>query len=347
MDIPDKCFIIAELGVNHNGEISLARTLVKAAAEAGADAVKFQSFSAEKLVVAGTPTAAYQQTNSGDTDQAAMLRRLELSEAMHQELAEYARRMGVEFMSTPFDESAADMLVGLGVHRLKIPSGELTNHPLIAHVARKGLNLILSTGMATLAEVGDALAVIERTRLECGFSGSLADSLTLLHCTSNYPTALEDVNLRAMQTMGAEFGVPVGYSDHTEGILVAVAAAALGARIVEKHFTTNRNLPGPDHQASLEPLEFAEMVRQIRAVGRALGDGLKAPRDSEMPVRALVRRSVVAACDIPTGRIITADDLTLRRPGHGLPPADFARVVGRRALMELPCGTLIELSHLE
>ena len=331
--------------MNHNGDISLARQQIHAAAQAGADTVKFQSFSAEKLVVAGTPTAAYQKTNSGDTDQMAMLRRLELSEPMHRELAAFADSLGIEFMSTPFDEEAADMLVSLGVRRIKVPSGELTNHPLIAHVARKGLPLIISTGMATLEEVGDSLAVIERTRREVGLDGPLADALTLLHCTSNYPTELEDVNLRAIQTLGSTFGVPVGYSDHTNGILVAVAAAALGAHVVEKHFTTDRTLPGPDHQASIEPREFAEMVRQIRAVGRALGDGQKVPRASELPVRELVRRSIVAARDIPANRIITADDLALRRPGHGLPPAEILNVVGRRARITLVGGTLVSPGH--
>lgn len=338
------CFVIAEIGVNHNGSVELAKKLVNAAAQAGADAAKFQTFSARKLVRPNTRTAAYQRTNAGETDQLNMLEKLELSEAAHAELASHCAAVGIEFMSTPFDEGSADLLVRLGVQRLKIPSGELTNHPLLTHLARKNLPLILSTGMATLAEVAEAVQVIDQSRTSR--QPPLAEILTLLHCTSNYPTAIEDVNLGAMGTLRDFLQLPVGYSDHTSGTLIPVAAVALGARVIEKHFTLDRQLAGPDHLASIEPKDFAAMTDQIRTIERSLGDGVKVPRESEIAVRDLVRRSIVTARNLPAGTLIGSADLSLLRPGTGLAPREMAKVIGRRTRESIPEGTLLSWDDL-
>lgn len=335
------CFVIAEAGVNHNGDMALALELVDRAAQAGADAVKFQTFRADTLVTREAPTVEYQRRHTGAPDQLGMLRALELSEEAHHALAERCAARGIEFMSTAFDIDSARLLVSLGIRRIKVPSGELTNHPLLRELAAFGLPMIVSTGMATLPEVGEAVKVIRDAT-----SGAELP-LTLLHCTSNYPTAPEDVNLRAMRTLGDEFGVPVGYSDHTSGITVPIAAAALGATVIEKHFTLDRTMPGPDHQASLEPAELADMVRAIREVGRALGSGDKAPRPAEADVRDAVRRSVVLRRALPAGARIERDDLVLLRPGTGLPPADVDRVVGMRVRQALPDGHLLAWDDLE
>lgn len=337
-----QCFIIAEAGVNHNGRLELALKLVDKAAEAGANAVKFQTFTASKLVRAGTRTANYQEKNAGQTDQQAMLRELEMTPEMHEQIVERCRVRRIEFMSTPFDAESADMLLGLGMQCLKIPSGEVTNLPFLARVARLDVPLILSTGMATIEEVEEAVGVIQSTRARPG--GSVR--LTLLHCTSNYPTALEDVNLRAMQTLRERFGLPVGYSDHTAGILIPVAAVAMGATVIEKHFTLDRQLPGPDHLASLEPVELQEMVTQIRALERSFGDGQKRPREKELPVRDLVRRSLVAARDIRSGEVLTEGDVVMLRPGTGLAPRELSRVVGRRACVDIAANTQLTWEHL-
>jgi N-acetylneuraminate synthase len=332
------CFIIAEAGVNHNGRSDLALKLVDAAAEAGADAVKFQTFRAERLASPGAPKAAYQvKTTGGGESQFEMLKRLELSAEAHRELVARARERGIVFLSTPFDEESADFLDGLGAAALKIGSGELTNLPLVAHVARKGKPVIISTGMSWLAEVEAAVRAVE----EAGNR-----QVALLHCVTNYPADPADANLRAMRTLEQAFGVPVGYSDHTVGIEVALAAVALGACIIEKHFTLDRSLPGPDHQASLEPAELAALVRGIRAVEKALGTGRKQPAPAEAETARAARRSLVMAKDAPAGTVLTESHVALRRPGTGLPPAMLKSVVGRTLRRDVAAGAVIELSML-
>jgi N-acetylneuraminate synthase len=328
------CFIIAEAGVNHNGSEALAERLIEVAARAGADAVKFQTFDAAQLAAPGAKTADYQQRNTGEADQLAMLRALELPRGAYPRLKRKADALGIEFMSTPFDVDSAKMLVELGVRRLKVPSGEITNLPFLSALRAFHLPLIVSTGMADMQEVADAVEVLE------------GEKVTLLHCTSNYPAQSEDVNLRAMATLRERFGLPVGYSDHTEGTAVAVAAAALGADVIEKHFTTDRNLAGPDHKASLAPDMLARMVQEIRTVEQSLGDGVKAPRPAELPVRELVRRSVTLRRARKAGERLAKDDLVLLRPGRGIAPKDLAKVVGRRAKRDLPAGATLAWEDL-
>lgn len=340
-------FIIAEAGVNHNGDAALARRLVEAAAESGADAVKFQSFSADKLTAKGTAKAEYQKRATGDGDQYDMLKALEMSEPLHKELAGLSAELGIEFMSTAFDEDSLDLLVALGIRRIKVPSGEVTNHPFLRYMARKNLPLIVSTGMADLAEVEEAIAVIAAEREARGLSGALEDMVTVLHCTSSYPAAVEDVNLNAMLTMGGVTGIPVGYSDHTLGITVPTAAVAMGARVIEKHFTLDKTMPGPDHAASLDPDELKAMVAAIRVVEGALGDGVKAPTASEVPVRALVRRSVTTVRPIAAGTVIEPSDLTLMRPGTGIAPKDFESVIGRKAARDITAGKTLDWADLQ
>lgn len=332
------CFIIAEAGVNHNGSMETARRLIDVAVNARADAVKFQTFNAERLATHHAPKAAYQRQNSGPESQYEMLRRLELTEEAHRELFDYCRTQGILFMSTPFDEQSADFLDELGVPVFKIPSGELTNLPFLAHVARKSKPMIVSTGMATISEVEMAVQTIRR-------AGN--DRIILLHCVSNYPAAAAEINLRAMLTMQMAFGVPVGYSDHTQGIAVALGSIALGAAVVEKHFTLNRSMPGPDHQASLEPQELTQLVEGIRAVTAALGDGRKEPTLSELSIAAVARRSIVATRPILTGTILTEEMIALRRPGTGLPPLMRDYVLGRRARQDIESGALLTLEVLE
>lgn len=339
-------FIIAEAGVNHNGDEALALELVDIAAACGADAVKFQTFRADKLVRLGAEKAEYQKRQTGAGDQHSMLRQLEMSEALHHKLVARCHSIGVEFMSTPFDEEAADFLVALGMRRIKIPSGEITNHPFLAHLAAKNLPIILSTGMATMEEILDAIEVIRSVRQQRGFSAPLASMLTVLHCTSNYPAALKDVNLHAMNTIGQVTGLPIGYSDHTEGITVSIAAVGMGATVIEKHFTLDRNLPGPDHKASLQPNELAAMVVGIREVEQALGGATKQPSESELQVRALVRRSVTLTSSVLAGQVIGANDLALLRPGNGIAPKEWSRVVGRRAAHDMAGGTTLQWSDL-
>ncbi|MBS3849801.1 N-acetylneuraminate synthase [Devosia sp. BSSL-BM10] len=340
-------FIIAEAGVNHNGDAALARRLVEVAAESGADAVKFQTFSADKLTAKGAAKAEYQKRATGDGDQYDMLKALEMSETLHKELAALSSELGIEFMSTAFDEESLDLLVALGIRRIKVPSGEVTNHHFLRYMARKNLPLIVSTGMADLAEVEEAIAVIAAEREARGLSGALEDMVSVLHCTSNYPAAVEDVNLNAMLTMGKATGMPVGYSDHTLGIAVSTAAVAMGACVIEKHFTLDKNMPGPDHAASLDPEELKAMVDAIRAVEGALGDGVKAPTASEVPVRALVRRSVTTVRPVAAGIVIEPSDLTLMRPGTGIPPKDFQSVVGRKAAHDIAAGKTLDWADLQ
>lgn len=338
--------IIAEAGVNHNGDEALALALVDRAAACGADIVKFQTFKAEKLVRRGAAKAQYQLQNTGTGDQYSMLHKLELSDDLHRKLLERCKIQGIEFMSTAFDEDSADFLVDIGMRRLKIPSGELTNHPFLAHMAAKNLPMILSTGMSTLDEVREAIGVIAGVRERRGYTAPLADILTVLHCTSNYPTRLEDVNLRVISLLGDSFGLPVGYSDHTEGIMIPPAAVAAGAVVIEKHFTLDRALPGPDHAMSLEPEELAEMVSRIRQIELALGTGVKQPMISEIPVRDLVRRSVTVIRPLAAGTTLRREDLALLRPGDGIPPKNLDKVIGMRAIRQLDEGTTLHWSDL-
>lgn len=340
------CFIIAEAGVNHNGSEVQAMALVDAAAKAGADAVKFQTFNADKLVRPGAAKAEYQERETGSGDQHSMLRALELPANAYSRLLGRCNELGIEFMSTPFDEEAADFLCELGMRRIKVPSGELTNHPFLRRLAAKRLPLILSTGMSSLDEVVEAINVIkEAWRLER--VEIHPDMLTILHCTSNYPAEPVDVNLRAMQTLGNACQLPVGYSDHTEGVAIAIAAVALGATVLEKHFTLDHGLPGPDHKASLEPEMFARMVQEVRIVERALGDGVKQPRSAELPVRDLVRRSITLARSVRSGQALAATDLVLLRPGNGIPPKNLDKVIGRRVARDIDAGTMLEWSDLQ
>jgi len=347
MESSNKIYIIAEAGVNHNGSEDIAVQLVDAAAKAGADAVKFQTFRANKLVHASAKTAAYQQANTGESNQLSMLQRLELSPEAHRRLAERCRQSGIEFLSTPFDEISADELVRLGMRRIKVGSGELTNLPFLRYLARSRLPMIISTGMSTLEEVAKSMQAVEDEYRSCGESRSVAELVTLLHCTSNYPTSPENVNLRAMQTLRERFGVQVGYSDHTEGILASIAAVGAGACLIEKHITLDCTMPGPDHRASIEPDTLAEMVRQIRLVEQMLGSGEKKPVESELVVRSLVRRSIVARRRLPSGALIKADDLELLRPGTGIGPQDLPLVIGRRVKVAIESGQMLAWDQIE
>lgn len=329
--------IIAEAGVNHNGDLEMARQLVAAAAAAGADIVKFQTFSARKLVTSGAAKAAYQIATTGNQEgQLDMIRKLELSRQDHKVLIDECRRHGIRFFSTAFDTDSFDMLMELGLDMVKIPSGELTNLPLLRHMTRHGLPVMLSTGMATLGEVEAALDVIER-------NGTPRQLITVLQCTTEYPAPMEDVNLRAMLSMKAAFGVEVGYSDHTPGIEIPVAAVALGATIIEKHFTLDCNLPGPDHKASLEPDRFKAMVCAIRNVEIALGDGIKRPSASELKNKPIARKSLVAARRIHAGERFSAENLVAKRPGTGISPMQWDEVIGRVAVRDFDPDELIDL----
>jgi len=333
------CFLIAEAGVNHNGSLDLALKLVDAAAAAGADAVKFQTFRAEDLVTPDAPKAAYQKAATGESEsQFDMLKRLELDERAHEILFERCGRRGILFLSTPFEERSSDFLERLGVPAFKVPSGEVTNLPFLGHLSRKGKPIILSTGMSTLSEVRAAVEAIK--------AGGTAD-LALLHCVSAYPADPSDANLRAMATLEDAFGVPVGYSDHTMGIEVALGAAALGACIIEKHFTLDKTMEGPDHRASMEPHELAALVAGVRTVQSALGDGVKRPSLSEEDTARVARKSLVAATDIPEGRILDASMIVSRRPGGGLQPGRTSEILGRRASRYIPAGTLLSMEMVE
>ena len=341
----NKVFIIAEAGVNHNGDPKLLRRLIEVAADAGADAVKFQTFSAERLAMPGADTADYQKRETGEDDQLTMLRKLELSDEMHRLALVECERLGIEFMSTPFDGEALDYLSRLGIKRIKIPSGEITNLPFLRKCADRGLPIILSTGMATLEEVVSAVAAVRDVWVLAGREERPGD-LTVLHCTSNYPAKSEDTNLNAMATIAASVNTAIGYSDHTEGLAVSIAAVALGAVAVEKHFTVDRSLPGPDHKASLEPRELAELVRQIRIVEGALGDGVKRPNQSELSVRDVVRRSACLRRPVRAGVQITSEDLIFLRPGTGIAPSNADKILGMKAARDLKPNVLLRWEDL-
>lgn len=334
-------FIIAEAGVNHNGSIDLAFDLVDAAANAGADAIKFQTFRAETLVRRGADTADYQLQATGLSDQFEMLQALELSDENHFAIAARCRECGIEFMSTPFDLQAADFLISLGIQRIKVPSGELTNLPFLRDLAIRGRKIILSTGMATLEEVKKAVKTIQEAREIASIQGQLSSTLTVLHCTSNYPAAYSDINLLAMVEMQRELDLPVGYSDHSPGVEVSIAAAALGATIIEKHLTLDCTLPGPDHRTSLEPSDFSLMVNSIRNISLALGDGRKLPCEAEIPIRRVARRSVTSVRPIPKGHLIQPHDVCLLRPGDGIQPEFIDSVIGRRAVHDIKASATL------
>ena len=333
------CFIIAEAGVNHNGDMDLARQLVDAATRAGADAVKFQTFTAESLLTPEAPKAEYQKQTTGSVEsQFEMISRLELSAGDHRELINYCEDQGILFMSSSFDESSTDLLAELDVAVYKVTSGEITNLPFLDHVARKGKPMIVSTGMAYLSEVEAAVRTIEAAGNQ---------DYILLQCTSNYPADPADANLAAMATMATAFNAPVGYSDHTPGIEVPLAAVALGACVVEKHITVDNALPGPDHLASSEPEEFSAMVRGIRTVESSLGHGRKEPAFSEANTASVARKSLVAAQDIPAGATLTEELIAIKRPGTGLPPEMRPHVSGRTTRRPIPKGEALTLEMLD
>jgi len=333
------CFIIAEAGVNHNGSVDTAIALIEGAVAARADAIKFQTFRAHKLVTPFAKKATYQKMATGDDEsQYEMLRKLELSEEAHLQIIKACKERDIMFLSSPFDTICADFLASLNIPAFKIGSGELTNHPLLAHVAAFGKPMILSTGMATLEETEAAVEII-RTH---GHS-----PLILLHCVSNYPAAPEDINLRAMDTLRQKFDLPVGFSDHSPGIEIAIAAAARGACIIEKHFTLDRNADGPDHGASLEVQELTAMIWAIRNVEKALGDGNKQPADAERDTARAARKSLVAARNLARGEQLEAVDIDILRPGTGLPPSWKEKLVGRTTQSAIPKGTLFTFDMLE
>lgn len=332
-----KVLIIAEAGVNHNGDMGLARRLIGVAKEAGADIVKFQTFSADRLVTKNAAKADYQLENTGSGDsQHEMLRRLELSPDMHDELIAEAAARGIEFMSTAFDEESVNLLASKALKRFKVPSGEITNLTYLRRLASVADEVIISTGMATLGEIGAAISVFEA-------AGVGRDRITVLHCTTEYPAPMADVNLRAMQTIANEFGVRVGYSDHTEGIEVAIAAVALGATVIEKHFTLDRTLPGPDHKASLEPDQLAAMVTAIRNIEQAMGDGVKGPSPTEARNLPIVRKSLVAIRPIQAGESFSTQNIGAKRPGTGISPMRLDDVIGKPAPRNFAPDELIEL----
>lgn len=328
--------IIAEAGVNHNGDIGMARQLIDAAAEAGADLVKFQTFRADRLVTTSARKAAYQMaTTAADESQHEMIRRLELTEAMHDELIAHCYQRKIEFFSTAFDLESLDYLMGLGMPRIKVPSGEITNLPYLRKVGGFGKEVILSTGMSNLGEIEAAIDALEK-------AGTSRARIVVLHCNTEYPVPMAEVNLRAMRSIGEAFGVKVGFSDHTEGIEIAIAAVALGAAVIEKHFTLDRTLPGPDHRASIEPEDLGRMIRSIRNVELAMGDGIKRPSASEERNRPIARRSVVAARTISKGELFSADNLTTKRPGMGISPMDWDKLLGQTADRDYGPDELIE-----
>lgn len=332
-----RTLIIAEAGVNHNGDLALAKQLIDVAAEAGVDLVKFQTFDADRQVTRSAKKADYQtQATDGKESQHEMLRRLELTEEMHKELIAHCAARNIGFFSTGFDIESVDLLLSLGQDHFKIPSGEITNLPYLRHVGQLGKAVILSTGMATLGDIEAALDVLEQ-------AGTARCQITVLHGTTEYPTPMSEVNLRAMQSIHAAFGVAVGYSDHTQGIEAAIAAVAMGATVIEKHFTLDRNLPGPDHQASLEPAELTAMVVAIRNIEVALGDGIKRPTTSEIRNRPVVRKSLVASRPIKEGEVFSAQNIAAKRPGTGISPMRWDEVVGRAAPRDIAPDELIEL----
>ena len=339
---PKRIIIIVEAGVNHNGSLDLAYQLIDVAVEARADFVKFQTFKVDKIVSKEAKKADYQLTNinNDDSTQYTMLKGLELNEVMHRKLVTYCKQKKIQFLSTGFDEESIDFLEKLGVSMFKIPSGEITNKPYLQHIARKGKPIIMSTGMADLGEIEDALRVIMDTGLK-------KDQITLLHCNTDYPTPMQDVNLKAMHTIGKAFKVNIGYSDHTLGIEVPIAAVAMGAKVIEKHFTLDRNLSGPDHKASLEPHELKAMVCAIRNIELAMsGNGIKCPSSSESKNKPIARKSIHIKEDLKAGTILRKEHLVMKRPGDGISPMHIDHVLGRMTSIDLPTDFKLEWKDL-
>lgn len=335
----EPCFLIAEAGVNHNGSLARALEMVEAAARAGADAVKFQSFNSERLAAPGAPLAEYQEAAiGGGQSQLEMLKALELDPDQHRALKARCQKLGILFLSTPFDEACADFLDELGVPAFKVGSGELTNLPLLEHLAAKKKPLILSTGMSRMSQVEAAVGALRGRGLE---------DLVLLHCVSQYPAPAGEANLLAMEAMRQRFGVPVGFSDHTLGVEIGLAAVALGASVLEKHFTLDRGLPGPDHQASLMPEELGRLCRGARRVQSALGSGRKEPSPVEAETALAARRSLVAARDIGQGEVISAEAISILRPGTGIGPDELPKVLGRKAARAIAEGEVLKWEMIQ
>lgn len=335
----ESCFIIAEAGVNHNGELERALQMIDAAAAVGVDAVKFQTFDADLLASANTPKAGYQQKNTGaEENQYEMLKKLELPKSAYQYLFKACREKDIIFMSTPFDETSVDFLDGLGMPVFKIPSGEITNAPLVKYIAQRNKPIIMSTGMAEMDEIDAAVKII---------TGEGNQQLALLQCTSNYPVAAENVNLRVMNLLAHEFGFPVGFSDHSLGIELSVAAVAMGACIIEKHFTLDKELPGPDHQMSLEPHELKDLVQAIRNVEKAMGDGSKTMTNSEKNTAEVARKSIHYKQDLSQGTILREEDLIMLRPGNGVSPLKMAEVLGKQLKKAVKARSILNLSDLK
>ena len=359
------CFIIAEAGVNHNGSLTLAKKLVDVAASAGADAVKFQTFKADLITLPAASKAEYQIENTGNNEsQHSMLQALELSASDFAELLRYSKAAGIKFLSTPFDTESLKELVAIGVDLLKISSGDITNAPLLLRAAQTGLPVIISSGASDLNDIKNALAVLAfgyqypnstpQTHDQClemfenyEAMTKLKDKVIILHCTTNYPAEFTDINMLAMHTIRKEFDMRVGYSDHSVGTLVSIVAAALGASVIEKHFTLDKQLSGPDHAASMTPTEMSDMVQAIRHAESALGTGEKKPAANELPIRELVRRSVTLKKQLAAGSLISKDDLVLLRPGNGISPADLPKVIGARLALNLPAGSTLLWEHID
>ena len=334
------CFIIAEVGVNHNGDLNLAYKMVDIALQAGVDAVKFQSFITEELITLNAPKASYQLETTGQSNsQYMMLKALELTSIQHNMLKQYCADKGIVYLCTPYEHTSVDMLDVLDVTAYKIASTDINNLPFLQYIATKNRPVILSTGMSTLGEIEQAIGVL--------YSGGLKGKIILLHCTSEYPAPIEEVNLCAILTMQQAFGCPIGFSDHTVGLGASPWAVAIGACIIEKHFTLDRSMDGPDHRASLEPTELKELVHTVRQVEVALGNGVKRPMPSELTNKPLMQKSLVARRAIQAGSVITVNDLTCKRPGFGLAPSWFETVIGKRAARDIPEDTLITLSSVD
>ena len=331
----NKIFIIAEAGVNHNGSFELAKRLVDKAVWAGADCIKFQTFNSKSLVSKNAKKAEYQKkTTDSNENQLEMLKKLELSKEKFIELRDFCNQKGIIFLSTPFDLESIDFLASIGVDTWKVPSGEITNYPFLKIIGQRKEKVIMSTGMSTIEEVRYAVGVLKKFG---------TTDITLLHCTTEYPAPYDSVNLKAMQSLQKEFGFKVGYSDHTSGIEIPVAAVAMGATVIEKHFTLDKNMEGPDHKASLEPEELRQMVLSIRNVEVALGNGIKQPSEAEKKNIAITRKSIVAACDIKQGDVFTEQNLTAKRPGNGISPMRWEEIMGTKAVRNFMADELIEI----
>ncbi len=327
-----RCYIIAEAGVNHNGDVNIAKELISEASRIGADAIKFQTFYADDLIIENTGKANYQKTNENDREtQYEMIKKLELNQDDFIELYEYSLRKNITFLSSPFDLKSVDFLDSIGISAFKIASGEITNIPLIEHISSKKKPIILSTGMSNLGEIRSAIESIKKG----------IDKIILLHCISSYPTKYEDANLRAINTLKSEFNLPVGFSDHTIGITIPIVAVALGACILEKHFTLNKNYKGPDHKISLDPEEFRNMIGSIRIVEKALGNGVKVPTNEEEEMKKIVRKSIVSKYDLAKGTVITKDLIDIKRPGMGIESKYIQDILGRKTVKEIKKNQLL------